>query len=464
MPRKIINFSIPFLKKIIVIIVGIFCFVSIQSAAQTISSQDSIKNTTYELRKQERERIRDSIANESRKAAAARKAYKKSLKKKKRKKKKTEVITKKNNPIKKDTLRKKRREKKITKQRKARQDSIFKATRKENRATKRKARSKKVSIYKDEYVGTNYVVREIIREPPTRKKTYFAFQFGPSNYLGDLGGNSRLDNPLLGDLSFKTNTFFYGFSLTHLRKEAIGLRLSYVFGEIAGSDKNTYFRNTTDPSYLRFVRNLDFRTKINEGSLMLEIHPFKFFSYKKSLHNSYFQPYALFGIGRYSFNPQGSFFDPILEESVWVDLQPLSLEGQGMPEFPDREVYKLSQWNIPYGFGFNYEISPTVSLGLEYVGRTLFTDYLDDVSTSFIDPTLYDKYLQPENAALAKILNNKSKNIDAARAYTPGEKRGGTNNDFYFSFNARLIIKISKDRRKRKDKQIFKYDDHEICE
>ena len=308
------------------------------------------------------------------------------------------------------------------------------------------------------------MVRELIREPPEKKKTFLSFQLGSSNYLGDLGGNSDLQNNILGDIDFKENTFFYGFSLTHLRKEAIGLRLSYVFGKIAGSDKNTYFQNTDDPSYSRFVRNLDFQTQINEGSLMLEIHPFKFFSYKKGLHNSYLQPYALIGVGRYSFNPQGSYFDPILEENVWVDLQPLSLEGQGMAEFPDRKVYKLSQWNIPYGFGFNYEISRTVSLGLEYVGRILFTDYLDDVSTSFIDPALFDNYLTPENAELARILNNKSKSVDATRAYKPGQQRGSDSKDLYFSINARLSIKISKNKNKRNVKRLFKYDDNEICE
>jgi hypothetical protein len=319
------------------------------------------------------------------------------------------------------------------------------------------------SIYPDYYA--NPVVRKRIKRmlPPEKKKSFFAFQFGQSGYLGDLGGGSSNENNPLRHIDFKENKFFYGFSYSHIRKEAVGVRLSYVFGQIAGSDKNTFFEDVNDPAYSRFVRNLDFKSTISEGSIMAEIYPFKFFSYEKKLHNSYFQPYGLIGIGRYSFNPQGSIFDPILEEDVWIDLQPLSLEGQGFTEYPNREVYKLSQWNMPFGIGLKYEISQTVSAGFEYVGRILNTDYLDDLSTLYIEPDLFDKYLTPENATLAKMLNNKSKLIDANRAFRPGQQRGNiNNNDFYFSLSARVIVKLSKNKKKKQ--ALFKYDDNEICE
>ena len=202
---------------------------------------------------------------------------------------------------------------------------------------------------------------------------------------------------------------------------------------------------------------------------MLELHPLKFFSYQKKIHNSYLQPYFLVGIGNYSFNPQGSYYDQILDEDVWVDLQPLSLEGQGMTEFPDRKPYKLNQWNIPFGFGFNYEISPSIKLGLEYVGRKLFTDYLDDVNTTYIDPTLFDTYLTPSNAIIARNVNNKSKLIDASKAYNVGDQRGSsTNNDTYFSVSARMIIKLNKNKnkgiKKKRNNLFYRYDDYEICE
>lgn len=357
---------------------------------------------------------------------------------------------------------KKKQEKIIAKQNEYNKlDSLhLNSTKKENRVSNSSPLTTEVPVH-FKYGKINRSI-----EPPLKKESFFAFQIGSSNYLGDLGGNSNLQSSLLGDLSFKDNNFFYGFSFTQMRREAIGIRLSYVFGEISGSDKNTYFTKPSDPAYLRFIRNLDFKTKINEGSLMFELHPFKFLSYKKKLHNSFLQPYGLIGIGRFSFNPQGSYFDTDVDALFWYDLQPLSLEGQGMSEFPDREPYALTQWNVPYGLGFKYEISPTISLGLEYVGRLLFTDYLDDVSTKFIDPDLFSNYFNAEDAALATNLSNKSKLIDAGRAFKPGQQRGNPeNNDFYFSFSARLIIKISKNKNRLSIlKPVYKYDDSEICE
>ena len=456
------------------------------------------KEKEYQLRKKTREQIRDSITAVSKKATAARKAYRKNQKKKsnkiksahlnkekkkkkikptktkgkkrtkkKRKKRRKEIpiVTKKPKKKKekkkrKQPVRKKEEKKKTEKPKKI--NPTKNKVRKDNNAVKVKKEPIQ-SIYRDEYKGSYFKRRVKRRTPPVEKNSFFSFQFGQSNYLGDLGGGSRSQPTFLGDLDFKENTFFYGFSYSQIRKEALGLRLSYVFGKIAASDKNTFVADPNDPSYSRYLRNLDFQTTINEGSLMVECYPFKFLSYQSKLHNSYFQPYALLGIGRYSFNPQGSIYDPILEENVWVDLQPLALEGQGMSEYPDRKPYKLSQWNMPYGFGMNYEISRTVTVGLEYVSRKLGTDYLDDVSTNYIDPKLFDKYLTPENAELAKILNNKSRLIDASREYQPGQKRGNTNNkDLYFSISGRLIINLG--RKKGEKKPLFKYDDYEICE
>jgi hypothetical protein len=37
--------------------------------------------------------------------------------------------------------------------------------------------------------------------------------------------------------------------------------------------------------------------------------------------------------------------------------------------------------------------------------RKLFTDYVDDVSTRYIDPALFANYLSPADAALARQLN-----------------------------------------------------------
>lgn len=315
------------------------------------------------------------------------------------------------------------------------------------------------------YDGNSFYIEEVERNPPLKKSTYLSFMFGPSNYLGDLGGNEGIGRKFIYDNNFKKRTFFYGFSLAHLRREVVGLRASYVFGQIAGSDFDVYYKSEKDNAYNRYKRNLDFKSKISEGSLMLEVFPFKFFNYHKSIHHWNLQPYLIGGIGIFKFNPQGSYYDEIAEDYVWVDLAPLRTEGQGMKEYPNSKPYKLTQHNFPFGAGLRFETGAKTSISLEFVGRSLATDYLDDVSTNYIDPSLFAKYLNPEDAQLASILSNKSNLIDPDSPYKNGDQRGNAHsNDFYYSFNLKLSIRISKFKVPKFLKKQYKFDDSEICE
>lgn len=322
-----------------------------------------------------------------------------------------------------------------------------------------------LSQIKGFYDGNNFYVEEKERIPPLKKSTYLSFFFGPSNYLGDLGGNSGIGRSFSYENSFKKRTFFAGFSISYMRKEAIGLRASYTAGNIAGSDFDVFFTSENDNAYSRYKRNLDFRSKINEGSLIVELFPFKFINYHRSIHQWNLQPFFLGGIGLFKFNPQGSYFDPIADDYVWTDLAPLRTEGQGMAEYPSRKEYKLTQTNIPFGFGLRYETGAKTSLSFEFIGRGLSTDYLDDVSTSYIDPSLFSKYLNPEDAELAKTISNKSNLIDPDSPYRTGQQRGNPNrNDFYYSFNVKLSVRISKLKVPNFLKKHYKFDDSEICE
>lgn len=315
-------------------------------------------------------------------------------------------------------------------------------------------------------LGNNYYKPKVLLVPPEQNNSFVSLQYGPSFYLGDLGGGSGVGKTFAKDFDFKSNTNFYGISFSQIRNELFGLRFSLIGGDLKGSDQNTYFENTKDPSYSRYLRNLDFKTKITDITLQGELFPFKFWKYTSKLHNSFFQPYVTMGVGLFHFNPQGSHYNDTLGDYEWIELHPLRTEGQGMAEYPDRKMYKLTQFNIPVGIGFQYEISPSFRLGLEYSHRIIFTDYLDDVSTSYIDPKLYANYLQGENIYYAQQINNKSAYIDAHKAYNAGDKRGNpNNNDTYFFIAAKLTIKLNRNRPVQYVKpKIIKYDDSEICD
>ena len=49
--------------------------------------------------------------------------------------------------------------------------------------------------------------------------------------------------------------------------------------------------------------------------------------------------------------------------------------------------YKLMQFSIPFGFGAEYSLNEDMRLGIEFGYRKTFTDYIDDVSTVYVDQT-----------------------------------------------------------------------------
>jgi hypothetical protein len=95
------------------------------------------------------------------------------------------------------------------------------------------------------------------------------------------------------------------------------------------------------------------------------------------------------------------------------------------------------------GAGIKYFFSESVNLSFEVIHRKLFTDYLDDVSTKYVDPTLFSKYLSPSQAAIAIAVSNKSPQGYNTPAYQPGNKRGDpSQNDAYFTMGFKLGIRI----------------------
>jgi len=175
---------------------------------------------------------------------------------------------------------------------------------------------------------------------------------------------------------------------------------------------------------------------------MAEVYPTVFLEEEPDDVTARLRPYGVIGLGLFHFNPQGSYRNQYGDVS-WVDLQPLHTEGQGFPEYPDRKPYKLTQMNIPIGVGIKYFLSENLNLSFEIVHRKTFTDYIDDVSTRYVDPTLFAKYLSPSQAAIAVAMSNKSAQGYNTPGYGTNAKRGDpTQNDAYFTAQFRLGIRI----------------------
>ncbi len=225
---------------------------------------------------------------------------------------------------------------------------------------------------------------------------------GLSNYEGDLADVAftfKEFHPSLGAMvKFNMIRFF-------------SLKASVNYGRISGSDANS------SKDYLR-RRNLSFRSPIYEAALTGEIN---ILGYKLKDKGFRITPYLTGGIAIFHFKPE------TLYQSGWVELQPVGTEGQNLADYSARK-YDLTQWSVPVGGGIKYKASDQIHLALEWVLRKTFTDYLDDVSTDFVDPQLLAESGDP----MAAFLSDRAPEVLGYTPFSDGDQRGDpTDKDWY---------------------------------
>lgn len=267
------------------------------------------------------------------------------------------------------------------------------------------------------------------------KVTYeLGLNFGPSFFLGDLGGNAGIGKNTLKDVNLELTKLNWGVYFSMHPKDWLGFRAGINSTLLEGSDA-TIRTNGLDELY-RKQRNLDFRSRIWEGYVAAELYPTIIADqlFSEEPRENAFRPYLFAGIGVFNFNPQGSLTSAG-GAKTWYNLQPLRLEGQGFAEYPNSKPYNRTQMMVPMGFGFKYFASDKLTLALEFLYRKTFTDYLDDVSKTYIDPNDFSKYLSASDAALARRLHDKTIPLvfPARPNAAIGSQRGDGNSDTYFS-------------------------------
>jgi hypothetical protein len=121
-------------------------------------------------------------------------------------------------------------------------------------------------------------------------------------------------------------------------------------------------------------------------------------------------------------------FDPRTKyNGATVRLQPLGTEGQFF--LPGKKPYSLYSFAIPFGVGYNLIEAARSTLSFELILRKTFTDYIDDVSTKYVDKA----QLLASNGQLAVDLSDRSHG-DIANFSDPGLIRGHSdhNDNFFF--------------------------------
>jgi hypothetical protein len=255
---------------------------------------------------------------------------------------------------------------------------------------------------------------------------------GVCYYLGDLNPSKHFGNsqPAFGVV--------YRYNL-NLRW---ALKFNGIYGKMVGDDASSV-------GFDKF-RNLSFRSNVMDFSGQIELN---FLPYFTGSQKYIFSPYIFTGIAVYTFNPQAEY------QGEWYDLQPLATEGQGTTAYPNRTTYNLTQFAIPFGMGVKVSLSKLFCLGAEWSMRKTFTDYLDDVSTTYVDPV----QLEAEKGPISAALSNRSLTKPGDPPIEPGKERGNSSTKDWYSFaGITLTMKIvtKKDHGCRDFREPRKYNDY----
>lgn len=233
-----------------------------------------------------------------------------------------------------------------------------------------------------------------------KENTEVGFIGGASYYLGDLN-TTHFNNSLpFGGIVIRKN---------------IDRRFSYkaelLYLNIAADDRD----DATDT--IAINRGLHFRSSVFELSGQIE---FNFLPFEAGNALYTWTPFVYTGLSFFHFNPQAENKD-----GLWVNLQELGTEGQGSNSFPERKKYPLTQLAIPLGGGLKIAINPSFNIILEYGVRKTFTDYLDDVSTT---------YPEGVNSNVADISNATYEMSDPTGTHIAGDQRGDPDKKDWYSF------------------------------
>lgn len=259
----------------------------------------------------------------------------------------------------------------------------------------------------------------IISFQKTNAQNYFSgseygISVGASQYFGDLNDEYGLKfiRPALG-----------GFARLHLNP-FIAAKASVNYTRVGYNDKfssNPYNQK----------RNLNFQSDVFEATLQAE---FNFFRFSTGEIGNRWTPYLTGGIGVFYYNPFTEY------DGKKYYLRPLGTEGQNAG-FDDRKYNKFSIC-FPVGVGFKYWIRPGLNFGFEIADRLTTTDYLDDVSTTYVGSNYFPTDPQTPNPAY--ILQDRSLEANAADPLgRPGKQRGNSSTkDQYMMFLFHLSFQL----------------------
>jgi hypothetical protein len=247
-------------------------------------------------------------------------------------------------------------------------------------------------------------------------KAEYGLGLGTAQYFGDLNQGQSFNY-----LRY-SGTGFY----KHNINPYISIKASATYALLGGADK-------LNSSFYEKKRNLSFESNVVEAAISGE---FNFFNYSIGEPDHHFTPYINFGVGAMYYNPYTKL------NSQKVYLRPLGTEGQLYDQYKDRRYSNVAMV-VPVGMGIKYWVHAGLTFSFEVSNRFTTTDYLDDVSTTYVGSNMFptndpgSAYQDP-----ATILQDRSSELGPSIGIA-GRQRGiSSTRDQYLFAQASLSFRI----------------------
>ncbi|HEX6224088.1 MAG TPA: DUF6089 family protein [Chryseolinea sp.] len=243
------------------------------------------------------------------------------------------------------------------------------------------------------------------------------------NYYGDLAPKPTRFST---DISFTRPAIALAYS--HRFGPRYAVIGSFMYGTLRGGDAESANPNDLNNGLFRYQRNLSFRNRIKELSVVASFDLFS--NMATYISRVKWTPYGFLGIAGFLHNPQAQVPQtdlrgtPFPNAGEWVNLQSLGTEGQ-KGTLLETDVnhgiksYKKLQAAIPFGIGARFRLNEVLDLSAELGFRYLFTDYIDDVSQNYVDLSVFG------DNELAKAMSYRSNEIVDPSLPTPTMTRDG---------------------------------------
>lgn len=240
-------------------------------------------------------------------------------------------------------------------------------------------------------------------------KLEYGISGGPSGYLGEIGGKDKDARPSIADLRLKSSRPSFGIFVRKKYKKWLSVKLAAEYIRISGADSLSTIAG-------RAGRNLSF---INDLKVITVQPNFYFFQTQDFARAGNarvdFRAFAFTGFSFIISDPKAKY------QGATYKLRELKTEGQSKP-------YSKFTYGVPVGLGMDYTFDRKHRVGLEFCWNQTFSDYLDDISTVYADPSTLSS---PIAVALAnrrgEVNPVKESSVASRDQYYPGQIRGNPN-------------------------------------